>query len=179
VNDLQLLSELERRALGLREADREAVYGIWGAFGDCWVIVDRLERHDCLQIYPSMNHFLDALQPRTGAAASEDPLLPFVETFRHACLQLEPEVAFLDTRAHYGDEAWENKQGSRNWVLDKYRMALESDVNALADERFPLLYLSESLSRRWESNPIRDDRDMVQTPKGLLVFARSGAARMD
>jgi hypothetical protein len=174
------LTERERAALGLHEPDREAVYGQWGAFGDAWAIVDPLDRHDCLQIYSSMNRFLDAQPDRSAenGAPPVDWMLSFVQTFRDACTGLGADVAFLDTRAHYGDERWENKQGNRDWVLARYWMVLESDANALADERFALLYLSEPMTRLWVRNPTRDDRDMVPLPNGRLVFARSGPARM-
>ncbi len=177
VTSTRPLSDTERRALGRGEAGREVLYGTWGAFGACWCIVDALERHECLQIYTSMNAYLDAL-PSSGEDGMQQAIEPFVATFRDACLALDPEVAFLDTRAHYGDEEWDNKLGSRTWILSQYPTVLGREVNTLADERFPLLYIDDDLKQRWVSDESRDDRDMVEVARGFMVFARSGPYRL-
>lgn len=93
-------------------------------------------------------------------------------------MALDADVAFLDTRAYYGDEEWKNGEGTRRLVLGYYPMILEGNVNALADERFALLFVGDRLKARWESDEVRNDRDMVETPRGFLVFARSGSYRL-
>jgi hypothetical protein len=178
MTDVAPLDDINRRALGFRDPDREVFGGTWGAFGSTWAILDEHDGVRCLQLYASMNLYLDSQLTSEKRQATENPLLAYVSTFRDACLRLEPVAAFLDTRAHYGDECWENKQGNRDWVLSQARRVAASDTNGLADERYSLLYLNESLARRWDSNPIRDDRDNVDVPTGRLVFARSGPARM-
>jgi hypothetical protein len=179
LTDLRPLDDLSRRALGFHEPDRLVLAGSWGAFGDTWCIVDEVDGYWCLQCYSSMNDYLDAQIAGEGREGTdEDPVLPYVAIFRDACLALRPEVAFLDTRAHYGDKRWEDKQGNRDWVLSQSWMVATADVNALADERFSLLYLSATLVRLWTPDPRRDDRDYVDVPTGRLAFARSGPARM-
>ncbi|MGB3636836.1 MAG: hypothetical protein WBA39_04490 [Rivularia sp. (in: cyanobacteria)] len=176
----QNLSQDEKVGLGIHDPTLEVIYGKWGAFGDAWARLDQLEYHNCLQIYFSMNHFLDLCPENTDdedLPLEQDPLLPLAETFRNACEQLQAEVAFLDTHAHYADETWENKQGNRDWVINYYQMLLESDINQLADERFGLLYLSEYMNQLWDSNPVRDDRDIIPLSEGRLAFAGRGAAR--
>ena len=171
--------DVNRRALGFHDPDREILGGTWGAFGSTWAILDEVEGLLCQQLYTSRNAYLDArIHGEDRQGTDEDPELPYIGTFRDACLGLKPIAAFLDTRAHYGDEQWENKQGNRNWVLSHAQKVASSKVNALADERFSLLYLCERLTRLWESDPIRDDRDMVEVSSGRLVFARSGPSRM-
>ncbi|MEH2064496.1 MAG: hypothetical protein V7K50_19915 [Nostoc sp.] len=180
MKNLQYLSEDEKLGLGIHDPSLEVIYGEWGAFEDAWARLDRIEYHNCLQIYFSMNHFLDLipeLPDDQNLPLKEDPLLPLAYTFRNACEKLQAEVAFVDTHAHYGDEAWENKQGNRDWIINYYWMLLESNVNALADERFGLLYLNEYMNQLWDSNPVRDDRDIIPLSQGRLAFAGRGSAR--
>jgi hypothetical protein len=179
ITDVASFDNVDRGALGFHDSDREVVGGRWRAFGDTWAILDEVDGLLCLQLYASMNSFLDAeIAAKDRQGRDEDLLLPYIATFRDACLSLKPMAAFLDTRAHYGDERWENKQGNREWVLSQAHMVAVSNANGLADERYSMLYLGEPLARLWNSNPIRDDRDMIEVPSGRLVFARSGPARM-
>ncbi len=176
----QNLSEDEKLGLGIHDPTLEVIYGEWGAFGDAWARLDRLEYHNCLQIYFSMNHFLDLCPENTDdedLPLEQDPLLPLAKTFCNACERLQAEVAFLDTHAHYGDETWENKQGNRDWVINYYSMLLESNINELADEQFGLLYLNEYMNKLWDSNSARDDRDMISLSHGRLAFAGLGSTR--
>jgi hypothetical protein len=180
MKNLQNLSEDEKLGLGIYDPTLKVIYGKWGAFEDAWARLDQLEYHNCLQIYFSMNHFLDICSEKANnenLPLEQDPLLPLAETFRNACEQLQAEVAFLDTHAHYGDETWENRQGNRNWVINYYSMLLESSINELADERFGLLYLNEDMNQLWDSNPVRDERDMIPMRHGRLAFAGRGSAR--
>lgn len=179
LTEIRPLSEQNRVALGFHGLDRQILGGSWGSFGPTWAILDEIDSYDCLQLYSSMNHFADArieAEQRTGT--EEEALLAYIATFRDTCLALFPDVAFLDTRAHYGDKRWEDKQGNRDWVLSFAWMVTTADANALADERFSLLYLSDRFVRLWTPDPIRDDRDDVAVPTGRLAFARSGPARM-
>jgi hypothetical protein len=180
ITDQQYLSEREKGALGIHDPSVEIIYGQWGAFGGAWARLDKLEYHNCLQIYFSRNHFLDLRSENRddeNIPLEQDPLLPLAKTFGNACEQLQAEVAFLDTHAHYGDETWENRQGNRDWVINYYSMLLECNINALAEERFTLLYLSEYMTQIWDSNPVRENRDMILLSKGLLTFARQGSTR--
>lgn len=181
VTDVVPLEPGNRRALGFHDPARELVGGTWGAFGMAWAVVDDVEGLECLQIYMSMNSYFDAVVAAMAAQATgDDPMLAHIETFRDACLRLEPRAAFLDTRSHYGDETWEDKQGNRGWVHAQARRVAASDTNALADEHYGLLYLGEALAALWDANPPVDDRerDRFVVPRGRLVFAGSGPTRM-
>ena len=170
------LDEANRSSLGLRDPGREVLGGGWGPFGITWSTVDAVDGLACVQLYSSMNRYLD-LQIGTEAGA-EDPLLACITAFCDACLGLAPLAAFFDPHAHYGDERWENKQGSRERILSYAPVVARFDADALADERFSLLYLGEPLAGLWNPSPVRDDRDLVEVPEGRLVFARSGPHRM-
>jgi hypothetical protein len=174
---VESLEAIERRALGIHDPAREVVGGTWGAFGDTWAVLDETEGLACVQLYASMNGYLDA-QLKADDSRSEAPVLAYIATFRDACLSLKPVAALFDTRSHYGDERWENQQGNRDWVLAQSHLIAASDVDGLADEWYSLLYLSEPLARLWHSNPLRDDRDRIDIPGGRLVFAGSGRARL-
>lgn len=166
-----------RLALGIHDSDEEVVGGTWGSFGDTWAVLDETEGLTCVQLYASMNRYLDA-QLAADDSRSEAPVLAYIATFRDACLSLKPVAAVFDTRSHDGDERWENQQGSRDWVLAQSHLIAASDTDGLADEWYSLLYLSEPLVRLWHSNPLRDDRDQIDVPGGRLVFAGSGRARL-
>ena len=143
-------------------------------------MLDLVEGLVCLQLYSPYTRFLDAKlnERENGPEANVPTSMTYVKTFADACLSLKPIVAFLDTRAHYEDKQWEDQEGNRDWVLAQAKLVAAADVNALADQRFSVLYLSEPLMLRWSSDPIRDNRDIIELPTGRLVFARRGPARM-
>ena len=178
---LWTLGEDDRKALGFHEPDRVIMGGLWGAFGDTWAIVDELDQLQlrCFQLYSSSNQYLDAIRddrPPHGVLEAEQ--LKYIRTFRDACLSLEPRVAFLDTRSHYEHEPWLNKQGTRDLVLAMAPLVAAFDTDALARQRFSLLYLDAAMADRWEPDPVDTDRDMVVMPTGRLLFASSGPTRM-
>lgn len=180
IKNQQHLSEDEKLGLGIYDPKIEVIYGEWGEFENVWARVDKLQYHSCLQIYFSRNRFLDLCPDEAddeNLSLEKDSRLPLAHTFRKACEQLQAEVAFFDTSAHYGDRAWENKQGNRDWIIDRYWMLLESDINALADEQFGLLYLNGYTNQLWDSDPLSEGRDTIPVSKGCLVFAVQGAGR--
>ena len=63
-------------------------------------------------------------------------------------------------------------------MLEQAKLVADADVNALADERVSVLYLSEPLTLQWNSDPVRDNRDNIELSAGRLIFARRGPARM-
>lgn len=181
MTDVVHLEAGNRKALGFHDPARDVVGGTWGKFGMAWAVVDDVEGLECLQIYSSMNSYFDAVvASKEKELSDDDPMLAHIETFRDACLRLAPRAAFLDTRSHYGDEHWEDKQGNRDWVHAQARCVAASDIEALADEHHSLLYLDDALAKRWDRNPPVDDRyrDRVVVPRGRLVFAGSGPMRM-
>lgn len=160
--------------LDVQYPNLEIIYGEWGDFGDAWARLDKLEYHNCLQIYFSMNHFLDLLPENMddkNFPFQHETLLPLAKTFGNLCEQLQAEVAFLDTSAHYGDESWEIKQGNRDWVINFYPMMLKSNYNVLTDEPFSLLYLSNYATELWDPSQVRrTDCEIILLTKGRLLL---------
>jgi hypothetical protein len=177
--DVSGFDDITRGSLGFRESDRGVLGGRWGAFQSTWVIVDEVDGLRCLQLYSSYTRYLDAVgASRDGGGRDDDPLFGYVQTFRDACLSLSPRVAFLDTQAHDEDDDWENRQGSRAFVLAQAPLVAAFDADALARRFFSLLYLNSEMSARWTPDPPWYDREMVILPEGRLIFAGSGATRM-
>lgn len=172
------LSDAGRGALGFFEPDRVVLGGQWGVFQDTWAVLDEVEGLVCLQLYSFYGGFVEAARRDREHGTSRDGTLAYVETFGGACQRLDPRVALLDARAHYEDQQWEGKEGNRDWVLAQARLVAAADVNALADERVSVLYVSEPLMTEWESEPSRDNRDVIELPAGRLFFAWRGPARM-
>jgi|SRR6516162_1319611 hypothetical protein len=163
------VSPLEHRlALGFFDPAREVLGGQWGVFGGTWAVLDEVEGLICLQLYSSFRQFI----------RNQDKEMDYVSTFADACQSLDPIAALLDARAHYEIKQWEEQEGNRDWVLAQAKRIAAGDVNALGDERVSLLYLSKPMLPRWESNPSRDDRDMMELPIGRLFFAGRGPSRM-
>jgi hypothetical protein len=178
VRDVRPLCNGDRIALGFPEPEREILGGRWDVFQETWAVLDVVEELVCLQLYSPFVRFLDARhQEGENKPGGQDATLAYVRTFRDACLKLNPSAALLDTRAHYEDKQWEDQEGNRDWVLDQAKLVAAGNVNALVDERVSVLYLSEPLTLRWNSDPVRD-RDIVELPTGRLIFAWRGPARM-
>jgi hypothetical protein len=179
VRDVRPLTNNDRIALGFFEPGREILGGTWGVFHTTWAVLDLVEGLVCLQLYSPYVRFLDAsIRDSENNPGGQDTTLAYVRTFGDACLELNPSAAFLDTRAHYEDRQWQDQEGNRDWVLGQAKLVAADDVNALADERVSVLYLSEPLTLRWNSDPVRDNRDIIELPTGRLIFAWRGPARM-
>jgi hypothetical protein len=179
VRDVRPLRDSDRVALGFLEPEREVLGGTWDVFQETWAVLDVVEGFVCLQLYSPLVRFLDAShQDRENDPEGQNATLAFVRTFGDACVSLYPTAALLDTRAHYEDQQWEDQEGNRDWVLEQAKLVADADVNALADERVSVLYLSEPLTLQWNSDPVRDNRDNIELSAGRLIFARRGPARM-
>jgi len=157
-----------RLALGFDDPERVVLGGTWSVFGDTWAVLDEVDGLVCLQLYSSFHRFF-----RNPSRQDE-----YVATFAAACTQLTPPVALLDARAHDEIKQWQDQEGHRDWVLAKAHRVAAGDVNALADERVSLLYLSWPMVAKWESTPARDYREVTELPTGQLCFADHGSARM-
>jgi hypothetical protein len=180
LRDVYPFREKERVALGFFEPEREVLGGTWGVFQQTWAVLDEVDGLVCLQLYSPFTLFQDArINERENDPDGNGPTsMTYVQTFGEVCQRLSPPVALLDARAHYEDQQWADKEGNRDWVLAQAKLVAAADVNALADERVSVLYLSEPLMMRWESDPIRNNRDIIELPSGRLIFAWRGPARM-
>jgi hypothetical protein len=176
VREVRPFSSSDRIALGFDEADREVLGGTWDVFQETWAVLDVVEGLICLQLYSPLVRFLDAT--REDREDKPGGQMAYVGTFADACRELYPSAAFLDTRAHYEDKQWREQEGNRDWVRQQAKLVAADDINALADERVSVLYLSEPATLGWSSDPVRDNRDIIEHPTGRLYFARRGPARM-
>ena len=169
------IDETSRLALGFHETNRQVLGGLWGAFQETWAIVDDVDQIRCLQLYSPATRYLDAARlSRKGKG--DEPLLAYAHTFRDACFSLNPRVAFLDTQPHYEDEMWDNKQGSRTFVLKQVPLVAACDVDALAGRFFTLLYLNTEMAALLTAESPSYERDIVEMPTGLLIFAGRGSS---
>ena len=180
VQDVRPLEDDAHIALGFFDPKREILGGTWGVYQETWAVLDEVDGLLCLHLYSPYTSFLDASRNERehGPDGNGPTSLAYVKEFEKACLNLKPIAALLDTRAHYEDQQWADKEGNHDWVLAQAKLVAAGDVNALLDERVSVLYLSEPLLRRWEHNPFRDYRDIVELPTGSLVFADHGPVRM-
>lgn len=180
MTDIAPLDETARGGLGFHDGDRQVLGGTWDAYQATWAIVDDADGLRILQLYSRAALFFDAARESVDADADQDdwPLAGYVRTFREACLALAPVAAFLDTRAHFEDEAWVDRQGSRSFVLELTPLAAACDANALAQRGFSLLFVDSRTSRCLTSGLPWSDREEVEMPSGRLLFARSGPTRM-
>lgn len=180
MNALRELDEESKAALGITDTDTPAMYGEWKEFADSWGLIEKYEFHDCLQIYSSANHFDNvrfSVQNNDDVSLTNDPALPMALTFGGACAKIKPEIAFLDTRSHYGYEDWENNLGSRAWLKEQYRMISEAALDELDAEPFSLLYIDEHLSKSWSPKFSRNKFDCLPVSDGRLFFSGSGGER--
>lgn len=157
-----------RLALGFDDPKRLVLGGKWSVFGDTWAVLDEVDGLVCLQLYSSFNRFF-----RNPSRQDE-----YVAAFAAACSTLLPPAALLDARAHNEIRQWQEQEGNRDWVLAQAHRVAAGDVNALADERVSLLYLSWPLVAKWDSTPARDHREVTELPTGQLCFADYGSARL-
>lgn len=158
----------EHAALGFTDTSRVILGGQWGVFGDTWAVLDEADGLFCLQLYSSFNRF-----GRNRVNEEE-----YVDQFATACARLAPKVALLDARAHYEIPQWNEQEGNRDWVLAQVNRVVAHDINALADDRVSVLYLSEPLLGEWQSTPSRDYRETMDVAGGRLIFAGVGQSRM-
>jgi hypothetical protein len=158
------LAELVDVAGGEELGVPEAVSGLalcrWAGM-TCRVYVDRLPDHDVLVL----------LLPRSEVLALTDVEPgdnPLVEAFTAAVGRVRPEAAFV---AVHPDQA----------EPDRIRAAVElvelRDADALADERFGLLYVDAVIAQWWTPHELRDGREELPVASGRLVFAGRGSSR--
>jgi hypothetical protein len=186
VTDVAALDETARVALGFHDPDRQVLGGTWDDFQETWAIVDEIDGLRALQLYSPATHYSDASSAArrvneggdTDSDGDDWPLAGYVRTFRDACLALAPRAAFLDTRAHFEDEAWVDRQGSRRLVPELAHVVAAGDADTLAQRRFSLLFLDTEMAGRWTLELAWSDREEVEVPAGRLIFARSGPTRM-
>jgi hypothetical protein len=179
MRDVAAFDATTRVSLGFHEPDRQILGGNWANFQETWATSDDVDDVRCLQLYSPAGRYLHAVRAAQERGYPKDSALSgYTGTFREACLALKPKAAFLDTHAHYEDEAWDNKQGSRDFVLKHAPLIASDDATALANELFSLLYLDNDMFAHWTPVPPWDDRDILELSTGRLLFASRGSPLM-
>lgn len=174
------LGDTARAALGVHDPHRPVIGGTWDAYQATWATVEDAEGLRILQLHSRAALFFDAASASVEANADDGdwPLAGYVRTFRAACVALAPRAAFFETRAHFDDEAWVERQGSRSFVMALAPLVATCDADALAQRRFSLLFLDSKMSKRLTPELPWHDREEVEMPSGRLLFARGGPTRM-
>jgi hypothetical protein len=141
----------------------------WAGLIDCQACLHERPHYRILEIKFWQSQFLELRRSGIHSISLEvDPALEVATTFKHACENLLPEVAFIVTHTY---------EAESEWILKKEQLVLEMNATALADERFGLLYLNEQIGQLWIDNPLRDNRDNLPIDHGRLVFAGRGNSR--
>ncbi len=147
-----------------------------GTFGPLHVAerrIDVLSDHVCAQLYFLHAAWLTLLsdEPRDGREVSlaEDGALDLAMVFRAGAARAHAEVAVLVTPSN---------RSTLDDLLERYWMVEVGDANALAAERFALLYLDDELAARWEP-PARlvEGRDELPDGPGRTIFSQRGWSR--
>ncbi|MEM1008712.1 MAG: hypothetical protein AAGJ35_06865, partial [Myxococcota bacterium] len=132
----------------------------------------RMSYHQLLVLHIKAQDFWATLHEEESDQITGDTTtsssFPFAHQFQTTSTALNSDIAFV-TNAPQQEELSNIRE--QEWALNA------KDANALADQRFGLLYLNQDLAKRWISHPSRDDRDQIILPKGKLVFAQSGSQR--
>jgi hypothetical protein len=144
----------------------EPLEGTWAGM-PASVIALPLDLHVLLIIFFPLNAFFDRVADKTEAdlPLADDPALPVAQAFRDAALAVGAQVALLLTHPHQGDA---------DRIEEHYTDVLGKNEEALANERFGLLYLDDEMSGEWTPDP---DRDSLPVPSGHLIFAHRGWGR--
>ena len=136
-----------------------AVHGTWaGMRVRGWV--ERLDEHDCLVLWFSRT----AAHPALDHAGSE-PDRQLSETFVKAARTLGAVTAFV---AVHPDQAELRSLRDAEW------MVTSRAADALADQRYGLLWLAPSVAAWWTPHPLRDDREEIPVGEARAVFAGTG-----
>jgi hypothetical protein len=129
----------------------------------CVAVADERTTQRLLAIFFFQSSFYE--QQHEG---DEQPAQPVADAFAQACEALQPDAAVVVTHLHQADidELW--RIGA---------LVLEADSRRLAAQRPGLLYVSSELEAYEGDAWYRQDRDVVETPSGRLVFSGRGAKR--
>jgi hypothetical protein len=123
-----------------------------------WAYLDELAEHNVLTIRFRQSNYLELLDV-------EPDRHPIAQAFRHACLMLRPDVAFVVAHLH---------QSETEYLLSFEVFVICRDADVLLREHFGLLYMNEAVAARRGCS----ERDTLPVPDGdLLIFSGSGRDR--
>ena len=146
----------------------KALYCNWGPFIDCRGYCEKLDSYLLLVIWFSQSQFLRNLPLEDlDLPVEEDPNLELALTFRDACEEILPEVAYIIT--HLDRAEWEK--------IIKIQDKIQSlDADFIADEG-GLTYLSGLIADILTPLPPEYERDSLPVKNGKLVFSSRGHSR--
>jgi hypothetical protein len=124
------------------------------------------DMHDIFTVRIPQASFLDRVPVGPHPASGCDADL--ARAFGAVCLRLRAEAGLFLTHPD---------QANLDFVLSREWRVLARDADGLADERFGLLYMDDTLASAWTHTPTRDDRDEFPVATGRLVFAGRGPNR--
>lgn len=131
----------------------------------CQGYVDTREAYRVLYIFFWQSDFLDDLD-EDAKPLDQDGLQALIRAFRGACDALTPLTAVILTHLWQAD-------------IDAARrlepVVLSKDVNTLIEEHFGALYLDDQ-ARQYITTAY-DERDVIKTQSGIIIFAGQGEDR--
>ncbi|MDI9311174.1 MAG: hypothetical protein QM535_13235 [Limnohabitans sp.] len=138
------LDEEELLGFGIENSSNKIYYGEFESFGNAWARLNKFEKHNCLQIYFSSNHFIDLLDENDeiNSPLTNSNLKPLLSTFRNSCETLNPVFAFIDTLGQYGDDNWEINLGSVKSAQSIIENLKYKGSQFIISENFWLVFLS-------------------------------------
>ena len=144
------------------------LYCQWGGFTDCRAYIEKLDSYLLLIIWFSQSQFFKKIPVKNSELSLEkDPNLKLAITFRDACEEILPEVAYVITHL---DRAELDK------IIKIKNKIEEFDADFIADEG-GLTYLSELIAELLTPLPPEYERDSLPVKKGKLVFSSRGNSR--
>ncbi|KST65685.1 hypothetical protein [Mastigocoleus testarum] len=146
----------------------KALYCNWSYFTGCIAWLKKLDYYLLLVIWFSQSQFLRKLPLEDlDLPVEEDPNLELALTFRDACEEILPEVAYIIT--HLDRAEWEEIVKIENKIQGLYADFIANQGG--------LTYLSGLIADVLTPRPQEYERDNLPVKNGKLVFSSRGSYR--
>jgi len=136
-------------AYGVSDPETPAFVGEWPAVGRTWGRVDAVPDRQLVQLFFSFKDFIERWSEEDDVRLEADPLKPVADAFAATAEALDAEVGWLDGRAHYGYEDWENRLGSVTLNTEWARRYVEEGRGWLVDEYLQLIWMRQDVTAGW------------------------------
>ena len=161
---MHLLQQAGATQISLSDDGTEMADCFWATWS-CKGYISDLPNHKSLHIYFWQSDFLENLDD-VVKPVEQDSLSNLIEAFESACNILLPEAALIATHV------WQVSLD----LIHRYELMISvRDIEALLKEHFGLLYLENKASTNAVTS--LDDRDILKTGSGLMIFAGDGSSR--
>lgn len=164
----------DRVAYGIHDPSTPAFVGQWPAVGRTWCRVDPVGDRQLVQLYFSLSDFLERWSEDDDVPLDEDELKPLADAFVAAAEGLDAEIGWIDARAHYGDEDWENRLGSVTLNTAWARLYLSQGRDAILDQHFQLTWMRQDVTADWGPD---FERAFETTDRGWLLWKGDESSR--